>query len=311
MHLTATASGEAAQMLVMARSKWGLGREAWATSLVLRVGTRLECPENNMRGLMWHSQTVGSPEGSKKKGGGEAFTWKALMPHGDTWSAHRTKDCALANTKGEQAHCHLGPSLPGGREATISQNARGRCNLGPRDSIFHQPVSRLPVANHIFLGSWTVHIHQEGHSLISSPEESHTTGTVPLWCIQETEQPGLGRCIRHTAHLCSCQVPGHLSILNLGRAQNTAHWALWLCRVIKSLSGWETWEVHETQGTLGTACLQSTLEPEQCGPGGCKLPWAEAHPVWSINCEHSPHMTAVFACSVPPIPEHSRTSEPG
>ena len=37
MHLTATASGEAAQMLVMARSKWGLGREAWATSLVLRV----------------------------------------------------------------------------------------------------------------------------------------------------------------------------------------------------------------------------------------------------------------------------------
>ena len=38
-------------MLAMARSKWGLGREAWAASLVLRVKTKLECPENNMRGL--------------------------------------------------------------------------------------------------------------------------------------------------------------------------------------------------------------------------------------------------------------------
>ena len=51
MHLTATASAGAAQMLAMARSKWGLGREAWAASLVLRVKTKLECPENNMRGL--------------------------------------------------------------------------------------------------------------------------------------------------------------------------------------------------------------------------------------------------------------------
>ena len=36
MHLTATVSGEAAQMLAMARSKWGLGRGAWAASSFLR-----------------------------------------------------------------------------------------------------------------------------------------------------------------------------------------------------------------------------------------------------------------------------------
>ena len=38
--------------------------------------------------------------------------------------------------------------------------ARGCCNLAPRDCIFHQTVSGLPVANHIFLGSCIVHICQ-------------------------------------------------------------------------------------------------------------------------------------------------------
>lgn len=49
--LTATASAGAAQMLQAARSKWGRDREAWAASSVLRVKTKLECPDNNMRGL--------------------------------------------------------------------------------------------------------------------------------------------------------------------------------------------------------------------------------------------------------------------
>ena len=128
---------------------------------------------------MWHSQTVGLPEGLKKKKKRKKkkgpFPWKALMPHGDPWSAHRTKDCDLVNTKEEQAHCHLGPSFPGGRGrcATISRKARGRCNLGPKDHIFHQTVIRLPVANHIFLGSWMAHIRQECHSLRSAPQRRH------------------------------------------------------------------------------------------------------------------------------------------
>ena len=49
MRLTATPSGEVAQMLASATSKQGLNREAWAA--LLRVRTRSECPEDNLREL--------------------------------------------------------------------------------------------------------------------------------------------------------------------------------------------------------------------------------------------------------------------
>ena len=49
MHLTATPSGEVAQMLASGTSKWGLNREAQTT--LLRVRTRPECPEGNLREL--------------------------------------------------------------------------------------------------------------------------------------------------------------------------------------------------------------------------------------------------------------------
>ena len=45
------ASKEAAQMPASATSRQGLGREAWAA--LLRVGTRSECPESNLRELTW------------------------------------------------------------------------------------------------------------------------------------------------------------------------------------------------------------------------------------------------------------------
>ena len=49
MCLMAIPSREAAQMLSSATSKWGLNREAWAA--LLRVRTRPECPEGNLREL--------------------------------------------------------------------------------------------------------------------------------------------------------------------------------------------------------------------------------------------------------------------
>ena len=49
MCLTATPSGEVAQTLAFATSKWGLNREVWAA--LLRVRTRPECPEGNLREL--------------------------------------------------------------------------------------------------------------------------------------------------------------------------------------------------------------------------------------------------------------------
>ena len=47
--LTATRSGEVAQMLVSATSKQGLNREAWAA--LLRVRTGPECRESKLRKL--------------------------------------------------------------------------------------------------------------------------------------------------------------------------------------------------------------------------------------------------------------------
>ena len=52
MHLTAIANGEVAQMAPVTASEWVLGREVWEASSVLRVRTRPECPEDNLRELM-------------------------------------------------------------------------------------------------------------------------------------------------------------------------------------------------------------------------------------------------------------------
>ena len=48
-------SGEAAQTPAPATSKWGLGGEAQAA--LLRVRTRPECPEGNLRELTWDSKS--------------------------------------------------------------------------------------------------------------------------------------------------------------------------------------------------------------------------------------------------------------
>ena len=50
----ATPSKEAAQMLASATSKWGLGREARAALLRVRIWP--ECPEVNLSELTWASK---------------------------------------------------------------------------------------------------------------------------------------------------------------------------------------------------------------------------------------------------------------
>ena len=50
------------------------------------------------------------------------------------------------------------------RQAGDSQSQKARGNLSPRDGILYQIVSRLPVANQVFLRSWMVDICQEGCS---------------------------------------------------------------------------------------------------------------------------------------------------
>ena len=60
------------------------------------------------------------------------------------------------------------------RQAGDSQNQKAKGNLGPRDGIPHQTVSRFLVANQVFLGPWTVDVSQEGHSQRSAPQRRHT-----------------------------------------------------------------------------------------------------------------------------------------
>ena len=54
MCLMATPSTEVAQTLASTTSKQELNREAWAA--LLRVRTRPECPEGNLRKLTWDSK---------------------------------------------------------------------------------------------------------------------------------------------------------------------------------------------------------------------------------------------------------------
>ena len=66
------------------------------------------------------------------------------------------------------------------RQEGDSQSWKARDNLGPRDDILHQIVSSLPVANQVFLGSWTVDICQEGHSQRSAHQRRNTAHQ--RWC---------------------------------------------------------------------------------------------------------------------------------
>ena len=60
------------------------------------------------------------------------------------------------------------------RQAGGSQSQKTRGNFSPRDGILHQTVSRLPVANQVFLGSWMTDICQEGLSQRSAPQRRRT-----------------------------------------------------------------------------------------------------------------------------------------
>ena len=70
-----------------------------------------------------------------------------------------------------------------------SQKARG-------NGLLHQTVSRLPVANQVFLGSWMVDICQEGHSQRSAPKRrTHMaylrwSSCSPLWKLSGWDQGG-------------------------------------------------------------------------------------------------------------------------
>ena len=144
-----------------------------------------------------------------------------------------------------------GPSPTRGREVGGQQPESESGNLGPRDGILYQTVSRLPVANQVFLGSWTVDIHQEGRSQRSAPQRRHRAHLRRCSCCapRKLSDPDRGSDKTHlTWGECACQAPGHLSCSDLGRAQNASP--------AESVPLWSTREP----------------EPEQHRPGMCTQP---------------------------------------
>ena len=106
------------------------------------------------------------------------------------------------------------------RQVGDSQKRKTRGNLSPRDGILHQTVSRLPVANQVFLGSWTVDICQNGRSQRSAPQRRHM-GHLRQHSIYAPRKPRGWDWGGDKMHCTSDrQALGHLSCSDLGRAQN-------------------------------------------------------------------------------------------
>jgi len=150
------------------------------------------------------------------------------------------------NTKEELAGCIQAPSTLHQRQRGRPVTSRARKQGAPailalETSILHQTVSRLPVANHVLLGFWTVDICQEGHSLRSAPPEE-TLGIPEMvlsWCTRESERLGMGRWLRHTVHQGQyvSQTPACLSCSDLSSAQNSCPTQSRHFGVHKKLSG--------------------------------------------------------------------------
>ena len=199
------------------------------------------------------------------------------------------------------------PTPEAERQVGDRQSQKARSNLRPRDSILHQTVSRLPIANQVFLGFWTVDICQEGHSLSSGPQRRHMEHVRWCSCGAPRKLSGWdlgGDKMHHTPGIVCLPTPGHLSSSDLGRAHNA--------------------------GPTESVPLWSTLEPEpeQLRPGKYMQPRAyfgqfpyratwklrsvdqeSTHtvsggkPIVDQTLKHSPHMSVIFVCSVPPSPQ--------
>ena len=139
---TATPSSATAQMLASPTSKQGRDREDQGA--LLRIGTRPECPEGNLRELAWDS----NPDCDCYP----TIPWKALTT---ARHAHRTKDWA------ELSGC--GPAHPQSETGRQGQPEPEGGNCSPREASYTKLQADF-IANPDFLGFWTVDIRWEGHS---------------------------------------------------------------------------------------------------------------------------------------------------
>ena len=120
---------------------------------MLRVKDRSECPEDNLRDLMWDSNpNCGiAREREKKRRETENFPTKSSnLRH----SLARSQNKGMSEYQRRAIQVCTDPStqLEAERQVCHSQSQKARGNLSPRDRIFHQSVSRFPVASGILDG---------------------------------------------------------------------------------------------------------------------------------------------------------------
>ena len=135
------------------------------------------------------------------------------------------------------------PSPAGDRQVGAARARRGNCS--PREASSTKLQAGF-VANQDFLGFWMVDIHQAGLSQRSAPQKRHTahlrrcSGCTPR---KPNGRDGGG----NKSQNCARQAPGHLSCLDLGRAQNADP--------TESASFWST-QVPEPEWLRPGKCIQ-------------------------------------------------------
>ena len=146
-----------------------------------------------------------------------------------------------------------GPAHPPPETGRRGQPEPEGGNRGPREPSYIKPQAGF-VANQDFLGFWMVDIHPEGRSQRSAPQKRHTAHLRRhAYCTPRklSSRDGAGNKSKPpTGGDCTRQAPGHLSCLDLGRAQN--------------------------EGPTKSVPLLSTQEPEpeQLRPRKCMQPQA-------------------------------------
>ena len=170
-------------------------------------------------------------------------------------------------------------------------------------------MSRLPVANQVYLGSWVVDIHREGHSQRSALQRIPTAHLRWHSCCAPRKLSSWdqgGDKMHCTWGECTRQAPGRLSCSDLGRAQNTGP--------TESVPLWSTRE-PEAEQHRSEKCTQPRAHlrqfPSRTTWNLSSVDRESIHtvngvnPPWSSHCGHSPHTPVIFVCSVHPSPEHN------
>ena len=182
---------EVAQTLASTFSKRGLNRKVRAT--LLRVRTRRECPDGNLRELMWESNTNRGidreREREEKERDRERKNFCTKSPNlRYCWARSQNKD--WANTRGKLAGCEPAyPQLETGRQAGGSQSRKG-ANSAPEMgfSTKLQAGSQLPTKS-----SWDPGQMTSSGSVAarSAPQKRHMAHLSQY--THKTKQLGQGR----------------------------------------------------------------------------------------------------------------------